>query len=288
MTRFAALATVLLAGCSSLPAASSVAENSGGVSPPLAAPTVARGAAPTTPEPGDTEALAKSLRALLLANLPDPIVESSQGWGNQKDGVVGVKFHKDGAALRTEPIRGKLNDGTWRKVSVRAADPARSLALAIKDAAFPSAGKTTFTAMLGLDCNVKFEQQRWCNGTRLYSGETRARCRAALALKCEVTTRTEPKPGSLIPDVVFRLRVTDAQLFYDDLVVEHTAGVGGDAARLLGEALIHTVKQAKPQLERDLLAKANAAIVKAADTKEVRVSLGNLLSGDGSAIERKK
>ncbi len=37
------------------------------------------------------------------------------------------------------------------------------------------------------------------------------------------------------------------------------------------------MKKFKPDLERDLLAKANAAIVKAADTKEVRVSLGGLL-----------
>ena len=286
MTRFAAALTAALAGCASLPTASSPEPPAS--QPGLAPKAVARAAAPAGPEPADAEALAKSLRDLLLKNLPDPIVESSQGWGNQKDGVVGVKFHKDGAALRTEPIRGKLNDGTWRKVSVRAADPARSLAVAIKDAEFPAPGKAAFTALLGLDCDLKFQQQLWRNGTRLYSGETRARCRAALALKCEVTTRTEPKPGSFIPDVVFRVRVTDAQLFYDNLVVEHTAGVGGDAARLLGDALIHTVKQAKPQLERDLLAKANAAIVKAADTKEVRVSLGNLLSGDGAAVERKK
>jgi len=33
----------------------------------------------------------------------------------------------------------------------------------------------------------------------------------------------------------------------------------------------------KPNLESDLLAKANAAIVKAADTKEVKVELGKLL-----------
>jgi hypothetical protein len=271
-----------LAGCAGLKSQEPPA------SPPAPTPnTVARAAAPSA-EPADTEALAKSLRDLLLKNLPDPIVESSQGWGNQKDGVVGVKYHKDGAALRTEQLRGKLNDGHWRKVSVRGTNPERSLALSIKDAEFPEPGKTTFTALLGLDCDLKFEQQLWRNGMRLYSGETRGRCRAALALKCEVASRTEKKPDSFIPDVVFRVRVTDAQLFYDNLVIEHTAGVGGDAARLLGDALIHTVKQAKPALERDLLAKANAAIVKAADTKEIRVSLGAILQGRAPDITRSK
>jgi hypothetical protein len=282
VTRSAVAALVVaLAGCAGL-------KSQEPPSPQPPAPnTIARAAAPSS-EPADTEALAKSLRELLLKNLPDPIVESSQGWGNQKDGVVGVKYHKDGAALRTEQIRGKLNDGHWRKVSVRAASPERSLVLGIKDAEFPEPGKATFAAQIGLDCDLKFEQQLWRNGVRLYSGETRGRCHAALALKCEVTSRTEKKPDSFIPDVVFRVRVTDAQLFYDDLVVEHTAGLGGDAARLLGDALIQAVKQAKPALERDLLAKANAAIVKAADTKEIRVSLGAILQGRAPDITRGK
>lgn len=278
-----AVLAAALAGCASLKSQEAPA-------PPPPAPTavVARAAAPSAPEPTDTEALAKSLRELLLKNLPDPLVESNQGWGNQKDGVVGVTFHKDGLRLRTEKVQGKLNDGHWRKVAVRAANPEKSLALGIADATFPEPGKATFAAHVGLDCDLKFEQQLWRNGVRLYSGETRGRCRAALLLKCEVTSRTEKKPDSFIPDVVFRVRVTDAQLFYDNLVIEHTAGVGGDGAKLLGDALIHTVKQAKPALERDLLAKANAAIVKAADTKEIRVSLGAVLQGRTPEVTRGK
>jgi hypothetical protein len=75
------------------------------------------------------------------------------------------------------------------------------------------------------------------------------------------------------------VKVTEAKLFYEKLVIEHTAGIGGDAAKLLGDAVIDMVKQAKPSLERDLLKKANAAIVKAADTKEIRVSLEAFLKG---------
>ena len=108
-----------------------------------------------------------------------------------------------------------------------------------------------------------------------------------MLLKCVATSRTEPKPGSFIPDFVFRLKVNEAQLFYENLVIEHTAGLGGDAARILGEFAVETVKKAKPELERDLLNKANAAIVKAADTKEVRVSLDFLLKG-GSTVTKSK
>jgi hypothetical protein len=276
VSRFAAaVLSATLAGCSGT--RSVVAET------PPAPPPVARAAAPAD-DPAETERLADTLRILLLKYLPDPIVQSSHGWGNQREYTVGGRV-RDG---RGEPVLEKKNDGTWRRITVRAPNPAQSLAVGVMDLANPEPGRVTFTAHIGVDVDIRFEQQVWKKGVRLYSGETRGRCRAALALKCEVTSRNEKKPDSLLPDLVFRVRVTDAQLFYDKLVIEHTAGLGGDAARLLGDALIHTVKQAKPSLERDLLAKANAAVVKAADTKEVRVSLGKLLEGKAPAVERKK
>ncbi|MDB5311221.1 MAG: hypothetical protein JWO38_5423 [Gemmataceae bacterium] len=291
MIRFAAaVLSASLAGCATH---RSAGEGPSAASPhaTLAAstPGVARGATPEAGKPdlAEVRSLEKTLRNLLLQNLPDPIVQSARGWGQQKEGVIGVNFEKDGPRLRSESIRGMRNDGVWRRVAVRAVDPEKTLALGIADPAFPEPGRATFTAMLGVDCAIRFEQQLWRNGTRLYSGETRGRCRAAAALKCEVVSRTETKPGSLLPDFVVRVRVTDAQLFYDDLVIEHTAGVGGDAAKLLGQAVIDAVKQAKPDLERDLLKKANAAIVKAADTKEVRVSLDSFLKG-GPMVGRKK
>lgn len=232
-----------------------------------AVPVVARAAAPmstaTRARPEDVRALEASLKSLLLKNLPTPLVKSEQNWGKQRPALV-----------RKNEMR---NDGTWRRFSVKATNPDRSLGLGIEDAAFPEPGRATFTAKLGVDCDLQFEQQIWKNGLRLYSGETRGCCRAAVLLKCEAVSRTEKSPGSLLPDLVFRLKVTEAQLFYDDLVIEHTAGVGGDAAKILGEAVVDAVKQAKPELEKDLLNKANAAIVKAADTKDVRLSLGSLL-----------
>lgn len=271
MTRAVVLLSALAVGCSAYrPAAESA--------------TVARAAAPADrparrPDPADVKALEGTLRTLLLQNLPDPLVSSSDGWGRQEEGVVGHKFHKEGLRLRSEQVRGMRNDGTWRKIELRAVNPAHTLGLGLVEAAYPEPGRATFTAHVGTDCAIKFEQQLWRNGTRLYSGETRARCRAAVALRCEAATRVEKKDGSFIPDVVCRLRVTDAQLFYEKLVVEHTAGIGGDGARVLGDAVLDTVRRVKPDLERDLLAKANAAVVKAADTKEVRLSVDSLLKG---------
>jgi hypothetical protein len=47
----------------------------------------------------------------------------------------------------------------------------------------------------------------------------------------------------------------------------------------MGEALHKTVKLWMPSLEKDMQEKAARAIVKAGDTKEVKLGLGKLLDG---------
>jgi hypothetical protein len=235
---------------------------------------------PAAEPPPDTTALTAVLRDLLLKNLPDPLVRTSHDWGRQAETTVGWTVRRSGP-LRwdTEPRKAMRNDGHWHRLTVVAKDPPRTLALGIKDVVAPEDGKLTFVAHVGADVDLRFEQQLWKGGLRVYSGETRARCRAAVRLTCESTSRFDRKPGAVLPDAVLRVRVTAAEVFYDGLVVEHTLGVGGDAARLLGEAAHRLMKQLKPSLERDLLAKANAAVVKAGDTKDVRVEFAKLLAG---------
>jgi hypothetical protein len=239
----------------------------------LAASSVAQ--TPTT----DAKQLADTLRGLLLKNLPDPLVESKTGWGEQREVAIGLKWERKGLVrFRPEVMRDLKNDGHWQKVTVTASEPDKSLSLKIGNVK-PADGKTTFDAAVGLDVRLKYEQQVWAGGKRVYAGETRCRCHADVKLAVELTTRLEPKAGAVLPDLAFRVRVTQADLSYRDLVCEHTLGVGGDAARVLGDAAHEFVKKVKPDLEKDLLAKANAAIVKAADTKEVRVEFDKLLTG---------
>ena len=97
-----------------------------------------------------------------------------------------------------------------------------------------------------------------------------------MTLHCEATARLDDS-GGLLPDALFRLRVLQAESGFDNFVVEHIAGLGGEAAKLLGDAARGSLKQWRPSMERELLARTNAALVKSADTKEVRVSLSKLL-----------
>jgi hypothetical protein len=212
------------------------------------------------------------LRELLVRNLPSPLYEGSWGWGRTARVTTGIKRTGTGLHAKKED----RNDGTWRKVRITAANVPSGLVLELRNLQHPEPGRTTFELFFALDARVEFEQQKWKAGVRLYSGSVRARLRIQLALDCELISRLEWQ-GRLSPDAVFRLHVERSHLTYRDLVVEHLAGVGGDAARLLGEALQRGIRHWHPSLERKLLAKANAAIEKAADTKEIRIGLGALL-----------
>ncbi len=240
----------------------------------LVAAAAVRAAPPPLPDP--TAALAVNLRGLLIESLPTPLYEDTSHWGKQRLVAGRTRWRGKGTNIHPEVEQVLKNDGRWWKVRVTASRPASTLALDIRDVQKPEPGRLLFTAFLATDADVELDRQTWKQGVRLYSGSTRARLRVKLALHCEAVTRVETT-GKLLPEAVFRLRVLQADLNYDHLVVEHMAGVGGDAAKVLGEAVHATVRGLRPSLERNLLAKANAAIVRAGDTREVRVSLLSLL-----------
>jgi hypothetical protein len=222
------------------------------------------------------DALSGTLRGLLVRSLPNPLHESSPGWGHTKPVARGLDWH----GLIPEVRHSAKNDGTWEKIRFAADNPAESLILDVRNPQFPEAGRMTFDVFLAFDAHVDYTRQVWDKGHKLYDGSTRARMRVKVHLSGEATTRLEPN-GGLLPDAVFRLHVTKADLNYDNFVMEHVAGVGGEAAKVIGDALRGGLKQWHPSLESDLLSRADAAIVKAGDTKEVRVNLVSLFTKKG-------
>jgi len=203
--------------------------------------------------------------------MPRVLYEHEWNWGNQRATPHAIHWR----GLRPKVVREMRNDGAWRKLKVTAERLDKTLDFKLFDLKKVDAEKQTFKCFIAFDAGIRFEQQVWESGLRLHGGTTNASVRILALLDCENTIRTEPGK-SFIPDVVFRLRVTDAKVNYTGLEFYKVAGIGGDAAPLLGDAVHDALRQWRPSLERDLLAKANAAIVKAADTKEVRLSLGNL------------
>lgn len=236
----------------------------------------ARGAEPPIPA-GEISVI---LRELLLPALPQPLAKSSTNWDHQEKTFVGLKWVKgNGILLKPEAQYKMHNAGIWRRIHADALNPAENLKLSITDMVAPEPGALTFTLNTTLPVRVFFEQQFWRAGTRLYSGETRARAKIGLRLKCRMTLSSVAVKGSFFPDLVLKLNVTEAACGYEDLVVEHTAGVGGEVAGLLGDAFVDALKQWKPSIERKMIEKANQTIVKAADAKEVHLKLSRLLGG---------
>jgi hypothetical protein len=222
------------------------------------------------------EQLGKTLRDALVQFMPRTLHESSPGWGVTKRVPRGVKWTGQGLKVRPEILRGEKNDGTWRKLRVTAENLPQTLVFEVRGLDRPQPGKTVFDAFLAFDVRVDYQQQNWESGLKLYDGSAVVRFRVLLAVKCEATTRLKAS-GGLLPDLMLRLRVLQANLRYDNFKLEHLAGVGGDAAELIGDTGRWVLRRVKPSLERDLLAKANAAIVKAGDTREVRLGLGSAL-----------
>lgn len=234
---------------------------------------------PSLPTPLDPDSdpavVAAQLRAYVLAHLPAVLYEHSDNWGEQKLVARGIEWK--GKGVKPKVQKSYKNDGTWRKVRVTAVDPQRNLELQIRDVRPAEPGRLTFTLFVAARVEVDFEQQNWKNGLRLCAGSARAKSWVQASLSCELTTRLEKPKDAFVPDVIVRGRVLSAQVQYYDFKVDHVGGVGGDLAKLIGNAALDAMHQWRPSVEKSLLRKADAAIVKVGDTKEIRLSLAKLV-----------
>ena len=254
---------------------------------PLATPVNLKAPkAPQQPTPEEAAALSKGLKDFALKNMPNPLVKSNDGWGKQKEFVVGQVMLRNPKRFGPEAPREMFNDGLWRRFTVTAREPEKTLAIGIEELMRPEANTTLMTVNSVMEVDFRMEQQFWKRGIMLYSGETRGHCKAGLKLKSTIVSKTDFKPGSLLPDVTLTIKVTDAKLFYDKIVIDHTAGLDGEDARAVGDLVIDLVKKVAPDLERQLLEKANAAIMKSVGSKEIKVPLDKLLLPPGGPAKK--
>jgi hypothetical protein len=230
------------------------------------------------PQLEQVAAIAKLMRDMALKHMPDPLVKSSKGWGKQKEFAVGKVMLRNPNRVGPEMPRELFNDGLWRRFTVTAREPADTLAIAITELVRPAEDTMLVTLDVSMDINFRMEQQLWKRGLELYTGETRGHCKAGVRLKAQVVHTLAFKPGSFIPDVTLKVTTTEAQLYHDKIVIDHTAGLDGADAKAVGDLVLDLVKTLKPDLERELLEKGNAAIVKAAGTKEIKLQLDKLSS----------
>jgi hypothetical protein len=236
------------------------------------------GAPPITLLSGSAkDELAGNLRGLLLQNLPDPLYQKENNWGHQS---TVRRRHLAGrfGDVHVEIVHEPRNDGVWKRLHVDAVNPNESLVFDLRNVVTPEPGKLSFQVFTALDTHVTYTHQRWESGLKLFDATARANVRVKVTLDCGATSRVEN--GVLLPDLVIELKVAKADVKYDNLKFEHIAGIGGEGAQLIGELGHAALTQWRPSIEKDALAKANAAILKAGQHKEVRLSLAKLFKAN--------
>jgi hypothetical protein len=236
----------------------------------LALTVLAGRAAAQAPE--TLESVSAAMRPLIIEAMPAVLYEKKDNWGNQRESFARLVFRGIKPVVEKTP----KNDGYWKAIKVVPQELQRSFHFKLYDVQQVSVEKQTFKAKLGFQAGIEFDHQLWESGVRLFAGNTRARVQLEMDMDVDNIIKIE-KDKSGLPQFVFRLNVTKANLQYRDLVVEHTAGVGGSAAKVIGDGLHSAIKQWKPSIERNMLERANSAIVKAADTKEIVVGLTGLV-----------
>jgi hypothetical protein len=230
---------------------------------PAASAQTAPGA-PSLPE------IATMVKPLLVQMVPPVLYEKSRNWGHTVMAAHSVEWH----GIEPRITKSPHNDGHWEKVKLMPLELGK-LDFKLTDPVAVDADRQKFLAYVDFVAGIDYEHQLWERGVRLYSGETRGRLRVQAWVDIESSFKVDTTKGL---DFVFRLKATKATVRASHLVVEHTAGIGGSAAKLLGEAIEAIVKEAEPGLQRKLQEKIEAALVKAADTREVRIGLGSLFS----------
>jgi hypothetical protein len=223
-------------------------------------------ALPSAAPIAQSDQLSTTLRTLLLDHLPNPLYVDEKEWGKTK--VVNVIKTHDWRVIRKREPR---NDGLWRKVRVDAINPRESIVLSVRDFATTESDAMAFTVHVASDVRVNATQEQWEDGLKLYGASVRARARISCTIRCEVTVTPELNDSKLV--LVAKAKVLHANVGYDNLRVEHVAGLGGDAAKLFGKAAQEMIHQWKPSIERGLLAKANQAVTKAIEKKAIRIKV---------------
>lgn len=230
--------------------------------------------------PEKVAALQKGLSSVIQAALPKPLYEGASHWGDTIRAANGLKWVNSSGLIKPEIQYGDKNHGTWRKYLVTLDEPAPDhLRIALSNVLTPANNTLTFALQLDGDLHFDVHQQNWKEGIKLFDGSMRGTVHFTLVLQCESKLTIEFGENYL-PIVKYRLRVTDAKPSYDHLKVTHVAGVGGELAKKLGDWSHEAIQQWKPSLEGKLIDKLTQRIIKAADTKEIQLSL--------SGLERKK
>lgn len=219
--------------------------------------------------------LQRALEGAVFTALPTPLNEGKSHWGETKKSVNGLKW-----TSKPELQFGNRNHGTWRKYVVALDTPVKDH-LRLRVSNVQNVGHNTLTFQVEVEADVHFDvqQQNWATGVKLFDGSARGSASVKMNMNFESKLIIEPTT-SFLPTIKYRMRVVQANTDLEKIVFTHVPGLGGTAAKVVGNWTMDAMQKIKPSLESNLLDKLTQKLVKAADTKEIQLSL--------AGVERKK
>lgn len=213
------------------------------------------------PDLKDHATLSETLRAIALTAIPDQYEDLKQ-WGRKREVFAGVRMEQRGFNVRFSERKRQVNHGMWHRYKIEMIDPARNLKLTIDKVRPTNGNQFEFSVHLGSRLRCRGDFEHWVLGVKGLNFTVVSEADVDVIADCEVVVQTQPRRGSLIPDVVLDPRVRRVQLFLKDIDVRRIGEIRGDIAETVGDMARHDIENLLQDQEPRVLKKINEALTK--------------------------
>jgi hypothetical protein len=229
----------------------------------------------------------KLIHKIALKQVPN-YLEDNSGWGQTVPIPDKLRFPNLRTTIKVKN-RLELPHGLWRKVKVWMKEPAKDLAIRVRD--FKVDGKNiriSLDAVAALETEI--EAQQWQLGITLIGFKGKAGATIGLALDCDVAIG----PGKSLLEVKVEPKVTSLKLELKEFNLHEvaTARLGkvleGDNAKAMGNQYKDILQEVMRQFEPLVKDQANLAIAQSLKEGKGTISLTELLKITNSAPKEKK
>jgi len=197
-------------------------------------------------------ALSGAVERALYFELRDLRSEFSNNWGNKISVWTGkTKVVWQGIRSRVERINDELDHGLWTRGWVRIENAADEL-----DVKFRNFRKTPGKLQLRFQIYVRamfrgqIEARQYNHGVGLWRATSNGRARGHIFLNMRVH----------IDGTELRWEAENVDIKYSDVAVDRVGHVGGEAARVVGNAFTGAIKKWFADKEREAVSKAKRAV----------------------------
>lgn len=229
----------------------------------------------------------KLIHKIALKQIPN-YIQDNTGWGQTMPIPPKLRFPNLRTTIKVKD-RLELPHGLWRKVKVWMNEPAKDLAIRVRD--FKVDGKTI---RISLDAVVtaetEIEAEHWQRGILLWGFKGKAGPKIGVAIDCDVAI----SPGKSLLEVKVEPKVTSLKVDLKDLNVREiaTARLGkvaeGENAKALGNHYKDVLQDAIDYFKPTLESYANQAIAQSLKEGRGNISLTELMKFTNSAPKEKK